>query len=133
MTTRVLVIEDDPASLELMFYLLSAHGYATATAERGDDGLASIRSLRPDLVICDIQLPGMDGYAIAAQLKADAALRTVPLVAVTALAMVGDREKVLAAGFDAYVSKPIDPSSFIAQIEPLLPATGGRSGEDPGR
>jgi two-component system, cell cycle response regulator len=117
---RVLVIEDDPASLELMFYLLSAHGYVTTTAARGDDGLAAIRSQRPDLVICDIQLPGLDGYAVAAQVKADEMLRTVPLVAVTALAMVGDRERVLAAGFDAYVSKPIDPSTFVSEVEPLL-------------
>jgi two-component system cell cycle response regulator len=117
---RILVIEDDPSSLELMFYLLSAHGYVTTTAARGDDGLAAIRSHRPDLVICDIQLPGLDGYAIAAQLKADEVLRSVPLVGVTALAMVGDRERVLAAGFDAYVSKPIDPSTFVTEIEPLL-------------
>jgi two-component system, cell cycle response regulator len=120
--TRILVIEDDPASLELFQYILSAHGYATMTAARGDDGLAAARSQRPDLVICDIQLPGLDGYAIAAQLKSDATLKSVPLVALTALAMVGDREKVLAAGFDAYVSKPIDPSTFVAQIEPLLKA-----------
>lgn len=143
MTGRILVIEDDPSSLELMFYLLNAHGYVTTTAARGDDGLAAVRNHPPDLVICDIQLPGLDGYAIAANLKADEKLRSVPLVAVTALAMVGDRERVLAAGFDAYVSKPIDPSTFVAQIEPLLkpelrprksgPAAtppGGRGGED---
>lgn len=120
MIGRVLVIEDDPSSLELMFYLLSAHGYITTTAARGDDGVAAIRSHRPDLVVCDMQLPGLDGYAVAALLKADEELRSVPLVAVTALAMVGDRERVLAAGFDAYVSKPIDPSTFVSLIEPLL-------------
>jgi two-component system, cell cycle response regulator len=119
-TGRILVIEDDPSSLELMSYLLTTHGYVTTTAARGDDGLAAVRNHPPDLVICDIQLPGLDGYAVAANLKADEQLRSVPLVAVTALAMVGDRERVLAAGFDAYVSKPIDPSTFIAQIEPLL-------------
>jgi two-component system cell cycle response regulator len=119
---RILVIEDDPASLELFQYILSAHGYSTMTASRGDDGLAAARSQRPDLVICDIQLPGLDGYAVAARLKSDESLKSVPLVALTALAMVGDREKVLAAGFDAYVTKPIDPSTFVAQIEPLLRA-----------
>lgn len=122
MIARILVIEDDPASLELFQYILSAHGYSTMTASRGDDGLAAARSQRPDLVICDIQLPGLDGYAVAARLKSDAALKSIPLVALTALAMVGDREKVLAAGFDAYVTKPIDPSTFVAQIEPLLKA-----------
>jgi len=120
-TTRILVIEDDPSSLELMSYLLGAHGYATTVASRGDEGLAAARRARPDLVICDVQLPGLDGYAIAAQLKSDQRLKNVPLVAVTALAMVGDRDKMLAAGFDYYVSKPIDPMTFVSQIDPLLP------------
>ncbi len=120
MSTRILVIEDDPASLELLFYILNAHGYSVRTATRGDDGLAAARSDPPDLVICDIQLPGLDGFEVAAQLKSDSTLRQVPLVALTALAMVGDRERVLAAGFDAYLSKPIDPSTFMSQIEPLL-------------
>ncbi len=122
MIARILIIEDDPASLELFQYILSAHGYSTMTASRGDDGLAAARSQRPDLVICDIQLPGLDGYTVAARLKSEAALKSIPLVALTALAMVGDREKVLAAGFDAYVTKPIDPSTFVAQIRPLLKA-----------
>lgn len=122
MIARILIIEDDPASLDLFQYILSAHGYSTMTASRGDDGLAAARSQRPDLVICDIQLPGLDGYTVATRLKSDEALKTIPLVALTALAMVGDREKVLAAGFDAYVTKPIDPSTFVGQIEPLLKA-----------
>jgi two-component system, cell cycle response regulator len=121
-TGRILVIEDDPSSQELMSYLLDAHGYATTVASRGDEGLAAARRARPDLVICDVQLPGLDGYAIAAQLKSDEVLKSVPLVAVTALAMVGDRERMVAAGFDSYLSKPIDPMNFVAQIDPLLPA-----------
>jgi CheY-like chemotaxis protein len=116
----ILVIEDDPPSLELMTYLLNAHGFTTLTADRGDDGIAMARRERPDLIICDIQLPGVDGYEIARLLKSEESLRSMPLVAVTALAMVGDREKVLAAGFDEYVSKPIDPATFVALIEPLL-------------
>lgn len=120
MSAAVLVIEDDPASLDLMTYLLTAHGYRATAAVRGDDGLAQVRQQRPDLILCDIQLPGIDGYAIAAQLKSDESLRTIPLIAVTAMAMVGDRDKALAAGFDAYISKPVDPQTFIAQIEPLL-------------
>lgn len=120
MSASILVIEDDPASLELMVYLLGAHGHRTTAAGRGDEGLAAARATAPDLVVCDIQLPGKDGYAIVGELKADAATRAIPVVAVTALAMVGDRERVLAAGFDAYVSKPIDPATFVTQIEPLL-------------
>ena len=143
MIARILVIEDDPASLELISYLLCAHGYATTTASRGDEGLAAAQAMRPDIILCDVQLPGLDGYAVAAQLKADDALKSVPLVALTALAMVGDRERVLAAGFDAYVSKPIDPLHFVEQIDPLLkpelrrrlPSSvhGGPDGQDPGR
>lgn len=120
MSAAILVIEDDPASLDLITYLLTAHGYRASAAVRGDDGLVRAREQRPDLVLCDIQLPGMDGYEIAAQLKSDESLCTIPLIAVTAMAMVGDRDKVLAAGFDAYISKPVDPQTFIAQIEPFL-------------
>lgn len=120
MSARILVIEDDPASLELMTYLLTAHGYATLAASRGDTGLAQARQECLDLIVCDIQLPGIDGYGIARALKADESRRAVPIVAVTALAMVGDRNAILAAGFDAYVSKPIDPAMFVAQVEPFL-------------
>lgn len=120
MQARILVIEDDPASQQLMSYLLSAHGYQPITASRGDQGLETARRERPDLIICDIQLPGLDGCSIARALKQDSVLRTIPLVAVTALAMVGDRDAILSAGFDAYVSKPIDPEQFVPHIEPLL-------------
>ncbi|MDY6944764.1 MAG: response regulator [Pseudomonadota bacterium] len=116
----ILIIEDDPASQELMSYLISAHGYATLEASRGDQGVAMIRESRPDLVVCDIHLPGLDGYEVARAVKATDELLTIPLVAVTALAMVGDREKVLAAGFDSYVTKPIDPQTFVSHIELLL-------------
>lgn len=120
MSVRILVIEDDPASQELMSYLLGAHGYVALTASRGDEGVEVARRERPDLVICDIQLPGLDGYAVARMLKAEEALRAIPLVAFTALAMVGDRERVLAAGFDTYLSKPIDPMNFVPEVERLL-------------
>ena len=133
MCASILVIEDDPASLELMTYLLGAHSHRVTAASRGDQGLAEARAAVPDLVVCDIHLPGKDGYAIVGELKADTATRAIPVIAVTALAMVGDRERVLAAGFDAYVSKPIDPTAFVAQIEPLLkPSQEKRHGRDSG-
>lgn len=118
MSATVLVIEDDPASLELMSYLLRAHGYNTLKALRGDEGLALARAHRPDLTVCDIQLPAIDGYEIARTLKADPETASLRLVAVTALAMVGDRDRVLACGFDGYVSKPIEPSTFVQQLQP---------------
>jgi two-component system cell cycle response regulator len=118
---RVLVIEDHPANLDLMSYLLRAQGHEALTATDGEQGLVRARNERPDLIVCDVQLPGMDGLAVAAALKADPALSAIPRVAVTALAMLGDRERVLAGGFDAYVSKPIDPARFVEQIEELMP------------
>ncbi|MES2570509.1 MAG: response regulator [Verrucomicrobiota bacterium] len=117
MKGRILVIEDSDANLELMRFLLKAYGYTVFTALDGKEGLSSIRRDKPDLVICDIQLPGMDGTELAREIRNDAAFCSVPLVAVTAMAMLGDREAILAAGFDGYLSKPIEPQTFVAQVE----------------
>ena len=121
MSARVLIVEDNPASLELMAYLLTAFGHTVLTAEGGKRGLAAARQERPELIICDIQLPDIDGFEVARRLNADPELCSIPLVAVTALAMVGDRYRVLAAGFDGYVPKPIDPETFVRQMEAFLP------------
>jgi CheY-like chemotaxis protein len=118
--TRILLVEDNPESLELMRYLLNAFGYQTLTCDNGRDGVVTARRERPDLVICDIEMPALDGYGVLRELKQDPVLREILLVAVTALAMVGDREKVLAAGFDGYIAKPIDPMIFIRSIEDFL-------------
>lgn len=117
---RILIIEDNPANIELMSFLLSAYGHAPLSAADGPRGVAAARSERPDLIACDVNLPGMDGFAVLAELKSDPALAGVPILAVTALAMTGDREKVLAAGFDGYISKPIEPESFVAELEAFL-------------
>lgn len=122
MTARILIIEDNVANLELMTYLLQAFGHTTFTAMTGEDGLAVARRERPDLIVCDIQLPGLDGYEVARRAKADPALRDVPIVAVTALAMVGDRDRVLAAGFNGYLSKPIEPEKLMPQLADYLAA-----------
>jgi len=117
---HVLVIEDDPPSLELIRYLLHAAGHTVSCATEGDAGLARARSGGLDLIVCDVQLPGIDGMEIARQLKADPARRHIPLVAVTASAMVGDRRSVLRAGFDVYMAKPIVPETFVQQIEAVM-------------
>lgn len=117
---RILIIEDNPANIELMSFLLSAYGHAPLSAADGPRGVAAARSERPDLIACDVNLPGMDGFAVLAELKGEPALAGVPILAVTALAMTGDREKVLAAGFDGYISKPIEPESFVAELEAFL-------------
>jgi CheY-like chemotaxis protein len=120
MPARVLVIEDNRPSLELMAYLLRAFGHTAIEAVDGEAGLEALRRERPDLVLCDIELPRMDGFALARSVKADPETRRIPLVAVTALAMVGDRDRALRAGFDAYMTKPIEPEIFVRDIENFL-------------
>ena len=122
MGARVLVIEDNEKNLELVVYLLGAFGHEVVAARSGEAGLKAIQEARPDLVVCDLQMPGISGYDVARALKLDLALRSIPLVAVTALAMLGDRDKVLAAGFDGYLTKPIDPETFVEQIDCFLPS-----------
>ncbi|WUR15081.1 EAL domain-containing protein [[Empedobacter] haloabium] len=121
MSARILIIEDNPTNMELMVYLLRAFGYTPLSASDGEEGVAVARRERPDLIICDVHLPKLDGYGVVAALKADAGTRAIPALAVTALAMVGDRERLLAAGFDGYIGKPIEPDSFVTQIESFLP------------
>jgi len=117
---RMLVIEDNPANLELMAYLLTAFGHTPLLAPDGEQGLVIARRETPDLIVCDMQLPRLDGYAILRQLKAWPETRAIPVIAVTALAMVGDRDRIIAQGFDGYISKPIVPETFVAQVESFL-------------
>jgi two-component system cell cycle response regulator len=119
---NMLIIEDNAANLELMTYLLDAFGHGVRVACDGVEGLEAIGAELPDVIICDVQLPRMDGFAVARHLKGDPALRTIPLVAVTALAMVGDRDRILAAGFDGYIAKPIEPEQFVRQVEAFITA-----------
>ncbi|SHN31166.1 PAS domain S-box-containing protein/diguanylate cyclase (GGDEF) domain-containing protein [Duganella sacchari] len=120
MSARILIIEDNATNMELMVYLLRAFGYEPLSASDGEAGVAAARRELPDLIICDVHLPKLDGYGVVAALKADPAVRHIPALAVTALAMVGDREKLLEAGFDGYIGKPIEPDTFVSQIESFL-------------
>lgn len=130
----ILVIEDNAVNLELMTYLLQAHGYRTVSAGNGSAGLTLARQVRPDLIICDIQMPGLDGHSVAQALRADPALARLPLIAVTAAAMVGDRDRALASGFDAHVAKPIEPKALMALVESfLLPAAARAAPPAPGQ
>nr|WP_211161318.1 response regulator [Aromatoleum bremense] len=126
-----MIAEDHPASLELLRYLLAANGYDILSAEDGEAALDLARRDTPDLIICDLQMPKKNGYEVVRQLKSEPALSAIPVVAVTAFSMIGDREQVLAAGFDGYLSKPIEPEEFVALIEQYLPLSlrkqhGGR-------
>ncbi len=118
----VLVVEDQAENLDLMVYLLKAFGHEVLVARNGSEGLAIAARDRPDLVVMDLQMPVMDGYEAASLLKADPAMSGIPLVAVTAYAMVGDRERIMASGFDGYLTKPIDPQTFVGELERHLAA-----------
>jgi two-component system cell cycle response regulator len=117
---RVLVVEDQIENRNLMADLLRAFAHEVTTADDGGAGLTAARRDRPDLMVIDIQMPVMDGFELVAALKADPELAAIPAVAVTALAMVGDRDRILAAGFDGYVSKPIDATTFVGELETFL-------------
>lgn len=120
MPARILIIEDNPTNMELMVYLLGAFGHIPLTAYDGEEGLAAARAGQPDLILCDVHLPKYDGYAVVRSLRSDPVLYATATVAVTALAMVGDRERLLDAGFDGYISKPIDPQTFVGEVEKFL-------------
>lgn len=120
MSARILIIEDNPTNLELMSYLLNAYGYHTISAMDGESGLLTINVEKPDLIICDVGIPKINGLEVARRVKCDEELARIPMIAVTAFAMVGDREKVLGAGFDGYIPKPITPEIFVKQIEDYL-------------
>jgi CheY-like chemotaxis protein len=117
---EILVIEDNEDNMRLVDFVLRAHGYAPVLARSGADGVRLALERRPDLILLDIRMPRMDGYEVVARLKR-AGLVGMRIVAVTASAMVGDREQIVAAGFDGYIQKPINPETFIAQIERFLP------------
>jgi CheY-like chemotaxis protein len=126
------VIEDNPTNLELMTYLLNAFGHTTIAARDGEEGVQMALRTIPDLILCDLALPKLDGYGVARRLKADPSLKRIPLIAVTASAMVGDRDKVMAIGFDGYITKPITPETFVADVVKLLHTHDGH-GDDPDR
>lgn len=121
MAARILIIEDNAANLELVRYLLAFSGYTVLEARDGAQGLAMARRERPDLIICDLQMPLLDGYQVLAQLRGDPGNAASLIVAVTAFSMPNDRQKVMTAGFDGYLSKPIEPEKFVDQIEAFLP------------
>lgn len=120
MVARVLLVEDNAANLALMQYLLQASGYTTLTATDGRQGVVAAQRESPDVILMDLQLPIMNGYEAARLVKEVPALRGVPIIAVTAYAMVGDRDKILARGFDGYIAKPITPERFVSEVEVFI-------------
>jgi CheY-like chemotaxis protein len=126
---RALVIEDNEQNLYLMQFLLTRHGFDVDLARTGSDGVARAQANEPDIILLDIQLPEMNGYEVARAIRKDHALLAVPIVAVTSYAMPGDREQVLAAGCTGYIEKPINPDTFVRQLEAFLARGTGEAPE----
>jgi two-component system cell cycle response regulator DivK len=114
---RILVVEDNEANMYLLRFILSSVGYEVLEAWSGEDGVERARKEKPDLVIMDIQLPGIDGLEATKRIRASEIGSEMPIVALTSYAMTGDREKALAAGCTGYIEKPINPETFMAEIE----------------
>ena len=116
----VLVVEDNDLNMKLFHDLLEAHGYNILQTKDGMEALRMAREHRPDLILMDIQLPDLDGYEAARRIKANPALRSIPIIAVTSYALSGDDEKAFEAGCDAYASKPFSPRELLAKIREFL-------------
>ncbi len=121
MKRTVLVIEDNEQNLYLVTFMLEKNGYEVVPARDGQEGIDLAGRVNPLLILLDIQLPGMNGYEVAQALRSNPALGQVPIVAVTSYAMVGDRERDLEAGCSGYIEKPINPETFVADVERHLP------------
>lgn len=117
---KILIVEDNPANMKLAVILLKSANYTVLSATDAKAGLTLARSERLDLILMDVQLPGMDGLQTVALLKRDEATRAIPVIALTALAMKGDEERIRAAGYDGYIAKPIRRQKFLATIAAQL-------------
>jgi two-component system cell cycle response regulator DivK len=121
MSKRILVVEDQDDNRQIIRDLLSATDYEIMEAESGEQALEAVAKQRPDLILMDIQLPGIDGYEATRRIKADPALRSIPIIAVTSYALSGEEQKAQAAGCDEYVPKPYSPRQLLAKIRQYLP------------
>ena len=121
MSKRILVVEDQDDNRRILRDLLTASGYELVEAVDGEQGLTAAEQERPDLILMDIQLPGIDGYEVTRRIKANEALRNIPIIAVTSYALSGDDQKAFEAGCDAYVTKPFSPRQLLAKIKEYLP------------
>jgi CheY-like chemotaxis protein len=130
MKAKILYIEDNEQNFYLVAFLLKAKGYEVLQARNGEEGIEAACRCRPELILLDIQLPDMDGYAIARRLRGNPDLAEIPLVALTSFAMVGDREAALEAGCIGYIEKPINPDTFLMEVERYLTMCVSRGTEE---
>jgi len=119
----ILIVEDNEKNRKLVRDVLAFKGYRLAEAETGEDGVRLARELHPDLILMDIQLPGISGIIALGQIREDPEIHRTPVIAVTASAMTQDRQKIMAAGFDGYQSKPINVKDFLAAVRAMLDRT----------
>ena len=131
MGQKILVVEDNELNLKLFCDLLRAHGYAAEPVRDGREAIERARAFVPDLVVMDIQMPHISGLELIEQMKADAGLRQIPIMAVTAYAAKGDEERIRDAGAEGYVSKPISVMRFVAAVAALLESVAARKDEPP--
>jgi CheY-like chemotaxis protein len=117
---KILIIEDNEQNLYLETFILQKNGHEIFQARNGEKGIALAAQTAPDLILLDIQLPGMDGYAVAEKLRKNPELSDIPIIAVTSYAMTGDRERILEAGCTSYIEKPINPDTFHTEITQFL-------------
>ena len=120
MKKRILIVEDNDLNLKLFRDLLGAHGYETIETKEGLEAIKLTKSERPDLILMDIQLPEVSGLDVTRRIKGDESIRDIPIIAVTAFAMKDDEEKILAAGCEAYISKPISIIPFLKTVKKFL-------------
>jgi two-component system cell cycle response regulator DivK len=130
--STVLLVEDNPANMRLAVALLELAGHCVINATNAETGLTLARRQQPQLILMDIQLPGMDGLEATRLLKQDEATRGIPVIALTALAMKGDEERIRAAGCDGYIAKPLDYKDFMAVIAARLDTSANRDTTPPG-
>lgn len=121
MSPKILVIEDNDINMDLMIFILTAFGLNVIPALNGLAGLAIAKAEVPDLIICDIHMPLLDGFGVLAALRSDPTTTHIPVVAITALAMAGDSERLLAAGFNGYLSKPVEFDQLRVTVSNHLP------------
>ena len=124
MRKRILVVEDQEDNRQIIRDMLTFTDYEIVEAESGEAALALVATKRPDLILMDIQLPGIDGYEVTRRIKADPALRSIPIIAVTSYALSGEEQKARAAGCNEYVPKPYSPRQLLAKIRQYLPKAG---------
>lgn len=120
MKRKILIVEDDIQSLYMLTFLLESNNYEVFQSNNGSDGILKAKTHRPDAIILDIQLPEMDGYKVTRELRVTEEVKNIPIIVVTSFAMIGDRNKALEAGATGYIEKPINPDTFISQMEAYI-------------